>query len=154
MSSTILGAFMAVKLKNGKTVPFVLSAESNVRNASGGYDWRWHNIYVDSCNNFMFDCVEELQPKMKVWADSGSVKFRNGRFVTAQSLTKRLANAFAFPFSFENGPFVVEYIKLSEDRKKATNVTFYPKTEEEFLIYMDEHKDEYCHIRFTTREEN
>ena len=153
MSSTIIGDVMAVKLKNGKVLPFVLSAASNVRTYNNSYAWEWHNIYVGTHNNFMFDNAEQVQDTIKQWAESGSVRYKNGGFITAQGMKKRLKEAFAKPVSFEKGLFIVHYIKLSDDRKKAENVMFKPHTEEEFLAYMEVNMKQSINIMISTKEE-
>lgn len=153
MSSTIIGDVMAVKLKNGKVLPFVLSAASNVRTYNNSYAWTWHNIFVGKHSNFMFDNAEQVQETIKLWAESGSVKYKNGGFITASGMNKRLANAFANPIHFEKGLFLLQYIKISEDRTKAENVMFKPKTEEDFLSYMEENKERSINIMISTKEE-
>ena len=153
MSSTIIGDVMAVKLKNGKVLPFVLSAASNVRTYNGSYAWTWHNIHVGNHRNFMFDNAEQVQDTIKQWAESGSVRYKNGGFITAQGMSKRLKEAFAKPYHFEKGLFLVQYIKLSEDRTKAENVMFKPNTEEDFLSYMEENKEQSINIMISTKEE-
>jgi len=153
MSSTIIGDVMAVKLKNGKVLPFVLSAASNVRTYNNSYDWQWHNIFVGKHSNFMFDKVEQVQETIKLWAESGSVKYKNGGFITVSGMNKRLAIAFANPIHFEKGLFLLQYIKISEDRMKAENVMFKPKTEEDFLSYMEENKERSINIMISTKEE-
>lgn len=153
MSSTIIGDVIAVKLKNGKTLPFVLSAASNVRTYNNSYAWTWHNIFVGKHCNFMFDKAEQVQETIKLWAESGSVKYKNGGFITASGMNKRLANAFANPIHFEKGLFLLQYIKISEDRTKAENVMFKPKTEEDFLSYMEENKERSINIMISTKEE-
>lgn len=153
MSSTIIGDVMAVKLKNGKILPFVLSAASNVRTYNNSYAWMWHNIFVGKHNNFMFDNAEQVQATIKLWAESGSVKYKNGGFITANGMNKRLENAFANPIHFEKGLFLLQYIKISEDRTKAENVMFKPKTEEDFLTYMEDNKEHSINIIISTKEE-
>lgn len=153
MSSTIIGDVMAVKLKNGKVLPFVLSAESNVRTYKGSYAWTWHNVFVGKHGNFMFDNAEQVQETIKLWAESGSVKYKNGGFITASGMNKRLEIAFANPIPFEKGLFLLQYIKISEDRTKAENVMFKPKNEEDFLTYMEENKERSINIMISTKEE-
>lgn len=153
MSSTIIGDVMAVKLKNGKFLPFVLSAASNVRTYNNSYAWTWHNIFVGKHSNFMFDRVEQVQEAIKLWTDSGSVKYRNGGFITAYGMNKRLEKAFAMPVHFESGLFLLQYIKISEDRTKAEIVMFKPKTEEDFLTYMEENKQHSINIMISTNKE-
>lgn len=153
MSSTIIGDVMAVKLKNGKILPFVLSAASNVRTYNNSYAWTWHNIFVGKHSNFMFDNAEQVKATIKLWADSGSVKYKNGGFITANGMNKRLENAFANPIHFEKGLFLLQYIKISEDRTKAENVMYKPKTEEDFLTYMEENKERSINIMISTKEE-
>lgn len=153
MSSTIIGDVMAVKLKNGKFLPFVLSAASNVRTYNNSYDWQWHNIYVGKHGNFMFDQAGEVQETIRSWAESGSVRYKNGGFITAKGMNKRLESAFAKPIRFESGLLKVDYLKISEDRTKAERVSFKPKTEDDFLAYMEENKDRSCYISISTKEE-
>lgn len=153
MSSTIIGDVMAVKLKNGKILPFVLSAASNVRTYNNSYAWTWHNIFVGKHSNFMFDNAEQVQDTIKLWAESGSVKYKNGGFITANGMNKRLEKAFAKPIHFEKGLFLLHYIKISEDRTKAENVMFKPKTEEDFLTYMEDNKEHSINIMISTKEE-
>lgn len=153
MSSTIIGDVMAVKLKNGKVVPFVLSAASNVRTCKGSYAWSWHNIFVGKHSNFMFDKAEQVQETIKAWAESGSVKYKNGGFITAKGMNKRIEEAFAKPIQFEKGLFLVQYIKISKDRMKAEKVMFKPKTEDDFLSYMEKNKERSINIMISTKEE-
>lgn len=146
MSSTIIGKVMAMRMKNGKMLPFVLRAESNVRTFGNAYDWRWQNIYVGKHSNFMFVSTDEVQATIKSWAESGSVKYRNGGFITLKGMNRLLARAFANPIPFKSGLLRVDYLKLSEDRTRAERVTFIPKTEEDLLSYMEENKDRSCYI--------
>ena len=146
MSSTIIGKVTAMKLTNGKMLPFVLSAESNVRTFGNAYCWQWHNIYVGKHGNFMFASTEDVQATIKSWAESGSVKYKNGGFITLKGMNRLLTKAFANPISFKSGLLRVDFFKLSEDRTKAERVTFIPKTEEDFLSYMEENKDRSCYI--------
>lgn len=150
MSSTIIGDVMAVKLKNGKVLPFVLSAASNVRTYNNSYDWQWHNIYVGKSSNFMFDKPVQVQETINNWAESGCVKFKNGGFITAKGMNKRLENAFANPIRFESVLLRVDFINISKDRTKAERVSFKPKTEEDFLAYMEENKSRSCYISIST----
>ena len=101
----------------------------------------------------MFDNAEQVQDTIKQWAESGSVKYKNGGFITAKGMNKRLKEAFSKPVPFEKGLFLVHYIKLSEDRKKAENVMFKPHTEDEFLDYMEENKKQSINIMISTKEE-
>lgn len=153
MSSIIIGDVMAVKLKNGKVLPFVLSAESNVRTYKNSYDWQWHNIYdVNNHNNFMFDNVKQIQEIINRWAESRSVKFKNGRFITTKGMNKILKNAFAKPILFACGLLQIDYIKISEDRTKAERVSFKPNTEDDFLTYMENNKNRTCFISISLNE--
>lgn len=101
----------------------------------------------------MFDNAEQVQDTIKQWAESGSVRYKNGGFITAQGMNKRIKEAFAKPCHFEKGLFLVQFIKLSEDRTKAENVMFKPNTEEDFLSYMEENKEQSINIMISTKEE-
>ena len=144
---------MALKLRNGKMLPFMLSAASNVRTYNNSYDWRWHNIFVGKHSNFMFDKVEELQPQMSKWEEDRSVRYSNGKFITAKGMCNTLKKAFAKPIHFESGLILVEFIKVSEDRTKAERISYKPKTEEDFLAYMEENKDRSINIMLSTKDE-
>lgn len=154
MSSTIIGDVLAVKLKNGKVLPFALTAESNVRNWNNSYVWEWHNIHVGTHDNFMFDNAEQVKDTIKNWAGSGNVKYKNGGFITVKGMNKLLKKAFANPIPFAKGLFLVHYIQLSDDRMKAETVFFKPNSEEEFLAYMEDNKKRSINIKIPIREKN
>lgn len=153
MSSTIIGDVMALKLRNGKMLPFMLSAASNVRTYNNSYDWRWHNIFVGKHSNFMFDKAEELQPQISKWEEDRCVRYSNGKFITAKGMCKTLKKAFDNPIHFESGLILVEFIKVSEDRTKAERISYKPKTEDDFLAYMEENKNRSINIMLSTKDE-
>ena len=141
MSSTIIGDVMAVKLTNGKILPFVLSAASNVRSFNNSLVWVWHNIYVGNHNNFMFDSAMQLQDTMNKWEEGGCMKYLNGRFIKAHGMNIRLICAFSNPLHIKKGMFLLTYIKLSDDRKNAERISYIPKSENDFLTYMEANKE-------------
>lgn len=134
MSSTIIEDVMAVKLTNGKILPFVLSAASNVRSFNNSLVWEWHNIYVGNHNNFMFDSAMQLQDTMNKWEEGGCMKYLNGRFIKAHGMNIRLRCAFSNPLPFKKGLFLLTYIKLSDDRKMRNEYHTYLKVKMTFSL--------------------
>lgn len=142
MSSIIIGKIEGLKLKNGKIIPFVLSASSNVRVAGNLLAWDWHNISLDGKSSFIFERAEELRPKIEEWASQGMFKWRNGGFVSVEGMMRKLSEAFKKPvFHFMMGILMVSYIQVSKDRTKAKQVVYIPLTEEDFLAYLEKNKN-------------
>lgn len=143
MSSIIIGKIEGLKLQSGKVIPFLLSASSNVRIAGNSLAWDWHSICLNNGKgSFMFEKAEELRPKIEDWANQGVFKWRNGGFINVDGMMKKLSEVFKKPqFFFEEGLVMVSYTHVSKDKTKAEHVIFKPKTENDFLAYMEKNKN-------------
>ena len=89
----------------------------------------------------MFDSAIQLQDTMNKWEEGGCMKYLNGRFIKAQEMNIRLRCAFSHPLPFKKSMFLLNYIKLSDDRKNAERILYIPKSENDFLAYMEANKE-------------
>lgn len=142
MSYIKIGKIEGLKLMSGKVIPFMLSASSNTRIANGNLAWDWHNIPQElGKQGFMSSVAEEHLPMIKEWTSQGMFKWRDGTFITEGGMMRKMRAAFRRPlFRFEDGLVMVHHIEVSEDKRTATSVRFTPKTEEDFLDYMEKNK--------------
>lgn len=142
MSYIKIAKIEGLKLKNGKVIPFIKSASSNTRSMGGSLAWDWHNIPRELGKpGFMSWTAEAHLPMIEEWASQGMFKWRNGGFITTEGMMKKMNDAFKKPsLKFEEGMILVHHIEASEDKRTATSVDYKPRTEEEFLEYMEKYK--------------
>lgn len=81
---------------------------------------------------------------------SDSLPDRWGRRLIDLRYNSNLKEAFAKPYSFKKGLFLLQFIKLSKNRTKTENVIFKPNSEEDFLTYMEENKEQSINIIIPT----
>lgn len=142
MSYIIIKKIEGLKLQSGKVIPFIKSASSNTRTLSGSLAWDWHNIPRELGKpGFMSWTADDHLPMIEEWASQGMFKWRNDGFITTDGMMKKMKHAFEKPsFKFEEGMILVHHVEVSEDKRTSRSVDYKPRTEEEFLEYMERYK--------------
>ena len=123
----IVDGVIAVKLANGKFIPFFKRCK--YRNKDNSLRWCWFNIAVLKKHKVLIDCPEEL-------ADCWRLEpyyHVNGREITQEWMMKALRNAFENPISFVPGTIRVVFL---------FNKVFVPKSETELLALANVVTDE------------
>lgn len=118
MEKAVISAVMAVRLKNGKFIPFF--KRGKFRNKDNSFHWCWFNMAVLKKHKVLIDSPEEL-------ADCWRLEpyyHVNGKEITHEWMMKALSKAFDNPISFESGT-----IRIGYDFNKG----LVPKSETELL---------------------
>lgn len=100
----IVDGVIAVKLANGKFIPFFKRCK--YRNKDNSLRWCWFNIAVLKKHKVLIDCFEEL-------ADCWRLEpyyHVNGKEITQEWMMKALRNAFENPISFVPGTIRVVFL--------------------------------------------